>query len=142
MSISIRRFQEDEIRRILHFAYSHKDQRAAASTSLLLTLSVPLYAQEYFLWKNLTLTAEWNSVTVTGRLLKLEISSAGAPARHLSKLRISSKGARVFNKPRPNSPSLTQLNEELVTRANVFDCSHADLLKWSQRQTHAFRRSL
>ena len=51
MSIAVRRFREDEIRRILHLAYSHNDERAAASTSLLLTLSVPLYAQEYFLWK-------------------------------------------------------------------------------------------
>lgn len=44
-----RKFEENEIRHILHIAYSHVDRRAAASTSLLLALSVPIYVQEYFL---------------------------------------------------------------------------------------------
>jgi hypothetical protein len=142
MPTSSRKFEQNEIRRILQVATSHEDQRAAASTSLLLVLSVPLYLQEYLLWKNVTLTAGWTSVTMTGRLLKIELSSAGSPARHLSKLRINSIGTRAFSKPTPNSSSLRQLNEELLVRANVLDCSHSDLLKWSQRQTHAFRRSL
>lgn len=142
MPTSSRKFEEYEIRRILQVATLHEDQRAAASTSLLLALSVPLYVQEYFLWKNLSLTAGWTSVTVTGRLLTLELSSAGPPARHLSKLRINSRGTRVFSKPTPDSPSLRQLNEELLVRADVLDCTNADLLKWSQRQTYALRRSL
>jgi hypothetical protein len=142
MTIPFRKFQESEIRRILHVANSHEDKRAMTSTSLLLALSVPLYVQEYLHWKNVTLTTEWTSVNMSGRLLTLELPSASLPARYLSKLRVNSSGTHVFSKPTPDSPCLKQLNEELLIRANVLDCSHTDLLKWSRRQTHAFRRSL
>jgi hypothetical protein len=137
-----RKFEENEIRRILHAASSHEDQRAAASTSLLLALSIPLFIQESLLWKNLAIVRSRASITVIGRLLKLDLPLGGTPVRHLTKLRAISTGTRVFGKPTPASPSLRQLTEELLIRANVLDCSHNDLVEWSRRQTDAFRRSL
>jgi hypothetical protein len=141
MTTPSRKFEEKEIRRILQVASSHEDRRAGASTSLLLSLSVPLYVQEYFLWKNLTLVTGWTSINMNARLLKLELPFGSASAKHLSKLRAASRGPRVFTKPAPDSPSLRQLNEDLLVRAKVFDCSHKDLLQWSRRQTPASRRS-
>jgi hypothetical protein len=137
-----RKFEENEIRHILRVAYSHEDRRAAASTSLLLALSVPIYAQEYFLWENLTLVNGWTSISVTGRLLKLELPITSAPAKYLSKLHVFSSGPRVFSKPTSSSLSLGQLNDELLTRAKIPNCSHKDLLEWSRRQTVDFRRLL
>jgi hypothetical protein len=142
MTTPSRKFIEDEIRRILYVASSHKDQRAAASISLLLALSVPLYVQESLLWRNFAVVRGGTSITVTGRLLKLDVHLGTAPARHLTNLRTVSNDTRVFGKLTKDSPNLRPLVEQLLISANVSGCSHRDLVEWSRRQTDAFRRSL
>jgi hypothetical protein len=142
MKIPSRRFSEEEIRRILDVAASHSDRRAGASTLLLLALSIPLSIQELLLWKNLAVVSSGTSITIIGRFLKLEVSTGSTIFRHLTKLRAVSTGVRVFSKPTQDSPSLTQLNEEILVHANVANCSHTDLSEWSRRQASAFRRSL
>jgi hypothetical protein len=142
MKTTSRRFSEDEIRQIGRAASSHSDRRAAASTSLLLALSIPLSVQEFLLWKNVAVVSSGSSIAIIGRFLKLEVSIGSAIFRHLVKLRALSTSTRVFSKPTQDSPSLIQLNEEILAQADVLHCSHKDLVEWSRRQTSAFRRSL
>jgi hypothetical protein len=142
MKTELRRFSEDEIKRIRQAASSHPDPRARASTSLLLALSIPLSIQEFLLWKNIAVVSSGDSITIIGRFLRLEVSIHCPISKHLIKLRAVSTGTRVFTKPTQDSSSLTQLNGEILVQANVLNCSHKDLSEWSRRQAGSFRRSL
>jgi hypothetical protein len=142
MKTRTRRFSKHEITQIISTASSHSDRRAAASTSLLLALSIPMAIQEFLLWKNLSASNEGTSIISIGRFVRLELREGSAIYKHFIKLRAVSIGAKVFSKLTPDSATLAQLNEEILVQANVVDCSHADLSEWSRRQNSAYRLEL
>jgi hypothetical protein len=137
-----RKFDETEIKRILRAAFKHKDKRAAASISLLLMLSVPLYVQESLHWKNFAVVRGTTSIAITGRFFRLDAQLSSAPARHLMNLRTISTDSRVFDKPNLDSPNLRDLVNDILLQADVLGCSHSDLVRWSRRQTDDYRRYL